>query len=343
MAKSNIFLNRATHFFKNHMLETILIGLCIFLSFSARGFLSVANILNILRNSSMQGVIAFGMTMVIIAGEIDLSVGSAVAFSGCLTAWLTRFFTTHGFSPVIAVPIAIVGALSAGFLLGVLAASIRNRFNVPTFIITLAMMTALSGFANLITGGFPLVSFPDWYNFIGGGYIFGIPFPAVLLIIVFFVIHYLMTSTTFGRSIYAIGGNMEAARLSGIKVFQVKKIIMGITSSLMALGGIMVSSQILSGTPTAAKGWELDVISSVIIGGTAMSGGVGSVRGTFIGIIFLGVLVNGMTLLNISEYWQYVVRGGLILGAVLLNTIQLEKAANAEILEDSVQTVKEAV
>jgi ribose/xylose/arabinose/galactoside ABC-type transport system permease subunit len=329
-----MFPDKIIRFFKHHMLESILLLLCIMLSMTAPGFLSLGNALNILRNSSMQGVIAFGMTMVIIAGEIDLSVGSAVAFAGCLTAWFTGFFIGMGLPAAPAVGIGIAAALAAGYLIGMFTAFIRNKYNVPTFIITLSLMTALSGFANLITGGFPLTPFPVWYNFIGGGYVLGIPFPAIVLVMVFIIINFIMTSTTFGRSVYAVGGNMEAARLSGIDVFKIKSRIHGVTSMLMAVSGVMVSSQILSGTSTAAKGWELDVISSVVIGGTAMTGGIGSVKGTFIGIIFLGVLVNGMTLLNISEYWQYVVRGGLILGAVLLNTVQLERAGKQELPEN---------
>jgi len=314
---------------KKQMLLSILVLLCIFLSFTAPGFFTIDNFLNVLRNSSMQGIIAFGMTMVMIAGEIDLSVGSAVAFAGCLTAWVVKVLTALGVGAPLAVVCGIITALCVGYLLGVFSASIRNRFDVPTFIITLALMTALSGFANLITGGFPIVPFPMWFNFIGGGYILGVPVPAIMLILVFVIVNFIMTSTTFGRAVYAVGGNMEAARLSGIKVSRIKMAIMGMTSLLMALAGVMVSSQIMSGTASTARGWELDVISSVVIGGTSMHGGSGSVKGTFIGIIFLGVVVNGMTLMNINEYWQYVVKGFLILGAVLLNVIHENRKINS--------------
>lgn len=310
---------------KKQMLLSILILLCVLLSMTARGFFSVDNFLNILRNSSMKGIIAFGMTMVMIAGEIDLTVGSAVAFSGCISAWVVKTMVAMGVSPIAAVICGIILALVAGFALGSFSAVIRNKYEVPTFIITLALMTSLFGLANLITRGFPITSYPPWFNFLGGGYVLGIPFPAIIFLVVFFVVNFIMSSTTFGRSVYAIGGNMEAARLSGIKVARIKVIIMGLTSMLMALSGIMVASQIMSGTATTAKGWEMDVISAVVIGGTSMSGGTGSIKGTFIGMIFLGVLVNGMTLLNINEYWQYVVRGGLILGAVLLNVVHEKK------------------
>jgi ribose/xylose/arabinose/galactoside ABC-type transport system permease subunit len=303
-------------------MEIILLVICTVLAFRAEGFFSTDNLLNVLRNVSMQGVIAFGMTMVIVCGEIDLGVGSAVAFSGCLTAFLTKHLTGIGMSPALAIPLAVLAAFTVGYAVGCLTGFIRARFQVPTFITTLAWMTVLTGVAELITDGFPIASFPEWYNFFGGGYVLGIPFPALVFITTFLLTHFVMTYTTFGRSIYAVGGNAEAARLSGVNVTRVKIQVMGIVALLAALSGVMQSAEIMSGTATTAKGWELDVISAVIIGGTSLMGGEGTIRGTLMGIIFLGVLVNGMTLLNINEYWQHVVRGVLILFAVLINRTQ---------------------
>lgn len=319
--------SRIQSLFANGILEIILALLCIVLALTASGFLTAENLLNVLRNVSMQGVIAFGMTMVIISGEIDLSVGSAVAFSACLTAFLTQKLVAEWASlPIaLAIAIAIVIALIVGFFLGVFTGFMRTRYQVPSFITTLALMTGLSGAAELITNGFPLTPFPSWYNFIGGGYLVGIPFPALLFLLTFVVLQFLMNYTAFGRSVYAVGGNAEAARLSGINVSRVKMMVLGITAFLAALSGIMVSSEIMSGTATTAKGWELDVIAAVIIGGTSLMGGVGRIWGTMVGVVFLGILMNGMTLLNVSEYWQHVVRGVIILVAVLLNLLQKEK------------------
>jgi ribose/xylose/arabinose/galactoside ABC-type transport system permease subunit len=302
-------------------MELILLVICVALAFRAEGFFTTDNLLNIMRNVSMQGIIAFGMTMVIISGEIDLSVGSAVAFAGCLTAKLTELLAGAGLPMGAALPLAIVCALILGFAVGALTGLIRMRFRVPTFITTLAWMTALRGAAELITNGFPLTPFPGWYNFLGGGYVLGFPFPAIVFAAVFVLTHGAMGYTTFGRSVYAVGGNAEAARLSGISVTRVKVLVMAITACLASLAGIMQSAEIMSGTATTATGWELDVIAAVIIGGTSLAGGSGRIWGTLIGVIFLGVLVNGMTLLNVSEYWQHVVRGVLILGAVLLNRL----------------------
>jgi ribose/xylose/arabinose/galactoside ABC-type transport system permease subunit len=315
-------MSKLREMMRRSIMEIILLTLCAVLAFKAHGFFTTGNLLNVLRNVSMQGVIAFGMTMVIIAGEIDLSVGSAVAFAGCLTAWVTGKLA---WPMPMAVAAAAATSLAAGLGIGLLTGYLRVRFRVPTFITTLAWLTVLRGAAELVTNGFPLTPFPTWYNFFGGGYVAGIPFPSMVFVVVFFVIQFLMNYTAFGRAIYAIGGNAEAARLSGIRVNFVKIAVMGIVGVLAALSGIMQSSQIMSGNATTATGWELDVISAVIIGGTSLMGGSGRVWGTLIGVVFLGVLVNGMTLLNISEYWQHVVRGALILVAVLLNMAPTEK------------------
>ncbi len=302
-------------------MELILLFICVVLACQAKGFFNLDNLLNILRNVSMQGIIAFGMTMVIISGEIDLSVGSAVAFGGCLAAYLAGSLSgIVGMFPAVMLAILFTSAL--GFGTGSAAGYIRARFAVPTFITTLALMTILRGAAELITGGFPLTPFPQWFNFLGGGYVVGIPFPAIVFLSVFAIVQFIMSYTCFGRSIYAVGGNSEAARLSGINVRNIKILVMGTVGLLAAISGVMLSAQIMSGNATVAQGWELDVIAAVIIGGTSLTGGSGTLRGTLIGVIFLGVLVNGMTLLNVSEYWQHVVKGVLILSAVLINRMQ---------------------
>jgi sugar transport system permease protein len=316
-------LSRQLH---HSFLEIILLALCAALAIVAPGFFTTENLLNVLRNVSMQGIIALGMTTVIIAGEIDLSVGSAVAFAGCWTAYLTGVLSAmpSGSGVVLAITIA----LATGFLIGTFAGIVRTRFGVPSFISTLALMTGLSGAAELITNGFPLTPFPNWYNTLGGGYVVGIPVPALVFVAAFLVMHFLMNNTVFGRSVYAVGGNAEAARLSGINVGRVKILVLALTSIFAAIAGVLQSSEIMSGTATTAKGWELDVIAAVIIGGTSLSGGAGTIRGTMVGIVFLGVIINGMTLMNVSEYWQHVVRGVLILSAVLINRLQAENAAS---------------
>lgn len=313
-------------FLKKHVLECVLIALFIILSFANEHFLTLENIMTILRSSSMNGIIALGMTLVIISGEIDLSVGSAVAFSGCLAAWLVKALTGIGLTDVIAVLIAGASVLVIGYMIGMFTALMRNKFRVPSFITTLGLLTVLSGGAYLITGGFPITSFPQWYGYLGSGFIGGFfPFQAVILIAVFLVLYVVLNFTEFGRSVYAVGGNVEAARLSGVNVSRVRSISFGVTGFLAALSGLMVSSQIMSGTPSVGTGGEMTAISSIIIGGASLSGGVGKITGTLLGLLFLGIVLNGMTIMGLSSYWQLVVRGALVIAAVMLNMMAVQK------------------
>jgi sugar transport system permease protein len=301
-------------------MEAILLVLLIVLVAIAPGFATLGNLLNVLRTVSMLGIIAFGMTAVIIAGEIDLSVGAGAALAGCIVAWFAGEFT-DSLGAGASILIGFVVALAVGFATGVVSGKVRQWFNVPTFITTLALFTALRGAANLITGGFPLATFPDWFSFFGAGALLGIPFPVYVFASVFVVMHVLMKFTSFGRAVYAVGGNAEAARLSGIDVFRVKTLTLAITGMLTAITGTLLASQIGSGVGTTATGMELDVIAATIIGGTSLFGGKGRIWGTLLGVIFLGCISNGMTLMNVSEYWQLVARGAIIVGAVLLNQV----------------------
>ena len=301
-------------------MEAILLILILALVAAAPGFATLGNLLNVLRTVSMLGIIAFGMTAVIISGEIDLSVGAGAALAGCIVAWFAGALSDYT-GPAAALLIGFIVALAVGFSTGVLSGKIRQLFNVPTFITTLALFTALRGAANLVTGGFPLTTFPDWFSFFGAGALFGIPFPVFVFAGVFVIMQFLMKYTSFGRAVYAVGGNAEAARLSGIDVYGVKTLTLAITGVLTAISGTLLASQIGSGVGTTATGMELDVIAATIIGGTSLFGGKGRVWGTLLGVIFLGCISNGMTLMNVSEYWQLVVRGVIIVGAVLLNQV----------------------
>ncbi|SMB90898.1 ribose transport system permease protein [Thermanaeromonas toyohensis ToBE] len=308
-----------------YTLECILLVISIAIALMTPGFLTPSNLLNILRNISLQGVIAFGMTMVIIAGEIDLSIGSTVALTGVIIALTSGSLAKAGIMPMeTGVIVGIVLAFVLAALIGLFNGWLLTTFKIPSFIITLAMLNALYGITAIISKGFPVTTLPRWYNMLGAGHIFSIPIPAIILVIVFIIISVIMNRTKFGRAVYAVGGNPEAARLSGINVRRVKITVMIAVQVLAALSGMLVSSQVMAGSSTFGRGWELNVIASVIIGGASLFGGIGKVWGTFIGLAFLGVLINGMTLLNINEYVQYVVRGLLILAAVLINTMQTQ-------------------
>lgn len=309
-----------------HILEIILLAIIVAMAFASPGFLSSDNLLNILRNMALQGCIAFGMTMVIIAGEIDLSIGSTVAITGVIIGLTTGWLSNAGILPIEqAVIVGIVLSFIVAGLIGLFNGWVLTKYKVPSFIITLAMLNVIYGLAAVISKGFPVTTLPAWFNVIGSGEILSIPIPALILLLVFVIVFLVMNYTKFGRAVYAVGGNPESARLSGINVSRVKIICMVVVQLCSALSGVIVSSQVMSGSFTFGKGWEMIAISSVIIGGTSLFGGIGKVWGTFIGLIFLGVLINAMTLLNVNEYVQYIVRGLLILIAVLMTTIQLMK------------------
>lgn len=311
-------------FFSKHMLEIILILLFIVMVFTSKAFIKPANLLNILRNISMTGIIAFGMTFVIIAGEIDLSVGSTVALSGVITALTAGKFADAGIMPMeSAVIVGMIFAIFISILIGIFNGFLLTKFKMPSFIITLGMLNLVYGIAAVISSGFPVTTLPSWFSWFGAGWLFKvIPVPAILLIIVFVISFAVLKYTKFGRAVYATGGNPEASRLSGINVKKVKIIVMTIVQVCSAISGILLSSQVMSGTFSFGKGWEMTAISAVIIGGASLAGGKGKVWGTFLGLLFLGIINNAMTLNGVDEYIQYIVQGALIIGAVLINSIQ---------------------
>ena len=309
------------------MLEVILVLLFIVMSLTTRGFLTIANLLNMLRNVSLQGCIAFGMTIVIISGEIDLSIGSTVALTGVIIGLTTGSLSKAGIMPMEqAVIVGMIVSIIAAALAGLFNGWLLTRFKMPSFIITLAMMNVLYGLAAIISKGFPVTTFPVWFSVFGAGRLFNIvPIPAIILLVVFAVVYVIMGSTKFGRAVYAVGGNAESARLSGINVTKTKILAMMGVQICSAISGILISSMVMSGSSTFGKGWEMTAISSVIIGGASLMGGIGRASRTMVGLIFLGIIINGMTLLGVDEYAQYVVRGLLILVAVLINTIQTQR------------------
>jgi len=312
--------NKCVGFIKKHVLEMVLVVLFVTFSVMNRNFLTMKNAMTILRSCSMNGIIALGMTLVIISGEIDLSVGSAVAFSGCLHAWLVRYMTRKDIPYAGSILVAAICVLVIGYIIGNFIASMRNHFNVPSFITSLGLLTVLRGGAYLITTGFPIAAYPQWFGYLGSGHILNIfPFQALVLLLVFFILFVVLNYTEFGRSVYAVGGNVESARLSGVNVFKIRRIAFGVTGFLAAFSGLMVSAQIMAGTPSVGNNGEMTAISSIIIGGASLSGGIGKITGTLIGILFLGILLNGMTIMGTSSFWQLVVQGILVIVAVLIN------------------------
>jgi len=295
------------------------IVLFVVLALIAPNFLSSRNLLNVLRAVSFNGIIACGMTLMIIQGDIDVSIGSAVAWASSL---LGVTVIEWGWPLALAVPFVLV----QGFAIHALAGYVRVRWLVPSFVLTLSLFMMLRGAARLITNAFPISPFPAGFEYWGGGAVnaFGlaIPVPVVIMLVVFAVFHVVATRTVFGRSVYCIGGNEDAARLSGISIARTRIITFALTGLLAAFVGILLSSRIQSGSSNIALGLEFEVIAAVIIGGTSLMGGVGSIVGTFLGVLFIGLIGNGMVLMGVSPFTQEIVRGFIILVAVFVSILQ---------------------
>ncbi len=291
--------------------------ICVTLTFISPQFLTLSNWAIIFTQVSINALLAFGVTFVIITGGIDLSVGSIVAVSGVVAATLA-----HPDDYPLIVP--ILGGLLSGLAIGFLNGFLITKSKIAPFIVTLGIMTIGRGLALIMSKGRPISNLSDAFNFIGGGDIFGIPFPIIILFIVFSVCSVVLKKTIFGRYVYAVGGNEQAAWASGINVNQVKMAVYALCGLLSGLAGILLTSRITTGQPNAGAGFELDAIAAAVIGGTSTTGGIGTITGTLFGVILIGVLNNGLDLLNVSSYYQQVVMGTIIIGAVLLDSWNLK-------------------
>ncbi|WP_457588108.1 ABC transporter permease [Ensifer canadensis] len=294
--------------------------LAVILSFSNEYFLTPGNISNVLLQTSINGVLAIGMTFVILTRGIDLSVGSVVALAGMVSA---SFATTSATAGVAGAPYPFFVALAIGILVGVacgiIVGFIVSRFSVPAFVATLGMLSAARGMTLIYGGGKPVPALTPEFRWIGTGNILGIPMPVILLGIVFLASWWILTRTRFGRYIYAVGGNPHAAKTSGINVTRIRFLVYVISGGLSGLAGMMLSARTGSALPQAGIAYELDAIAAVVIGGTSLSGGVGRVTGTLIGALIIGVMNNGLDLMGIQSYYQQVLKGALIVGAVMLD------------------------
>ncbi len=296
-----------------------LIGLLIFsiiVSFLSNRFLTLGNASNVLRQSSINAILSVGMTFVILTGGIDLSVGSIFAFSGAITAFLVSIGQNFFLS--------IVAGLVVGLIIGLINGFFIAKAKLQPFIVTLVMMTIFRGATLVFTDGKPInVGYEknaEIFASFGNGYLFDIiPIPIVVMIMVIAIAYFILNKTTGGRYVYAIGGNEDATKLSGINVTKVKLFVYGISGLLSALAGIIITARLGSAQPTAGEGYELDAIAAVVLGGTSLSGGVGTVLGTIVGVLIIGILNNALNLLNVTSYYQLLAKGLVILIAVLLD------------------------
>ncbi len=277
-------------------------------------FLSMYNILNIFRQVSINGLIAFGMTFVILTGGIDLSVGAILA----LTGMVLGLMIASGTPDLIAIPLVLLLGALLGWFNGVLISKVK----LQAFIVTLATMTMFSGITMIISDGIPAMGITEnspLLNFFSQGDILGIPFPMIVLLVVFTLLLIVLQKTVFGRGVYAIGGNEEVARLSSLPTDRIKTSVYIISGAMSALAGVILTSRLSSSQPTAGSGFELDAIAAVVIGGTSLAGGRGRLFGTLIGVLIIGVLNNGLNIIGVSAFYQQFIKGLVILLAVILD------------------------
>lgn len=311
VTKGSNFKGIGSFLLKNDTLVGLVL-LCIILSLSTDYFLSISNFMNVLQQVSVIGIIAIGMTFIITSAEIDLSVGSVVAFSGSVMGVL---FALFDFPIGIAIIIAMLGSLLLGLIMGM----ISIKFVIPSFIVTLASMMTVRGLAFIITDGYPSPIDSEFTKWIGQKSTLGIPHSVFIFVIVVFLGYYLLEKSRFGRYVLAVGGNKEAARIAGIHVTKIRLIVFSMSGLLAGLAGVVLASQFGAGSPNSGNMYELDAIAAVVLGGTNLYGGRGRILGTVMGVLIIGVIDNGLNLLNVSPYYQMVTKGIVILLALGLN------------------------
>jgi ribose/xylose/arabinose/galactoside ABC-type transport system permease subunit len=294
------------------------IALIIILSILSDVFLSMNNVINVLRQSSMIAIIAVGVFFVIVGAGIDISVGSIVAIAGIT---MSSLIVNYKF-PVF---LGIIGGLLAGGVVGVINGYLVTKRNVPAFVATLGTMGAVRGLTYVLTNAYPISGLPKSIYFIGRGYVGPIPVPVIIMLVVYIIAYVIAEKTKIGRFIYAIGGNEEAAHLSGIKVHSYRFFTYITSGFLAALSGVILVSRLASGQPNAGIGFEFEAITAAVIGGTSLYGGKGAVIGVFFGAIFIATLLNGMVLLNVSSYYQQMIKGIVLILAVMIDVAKNKK------------------
>lgn len=328
-------IERNNIFFSNNPLLTvpvkyvkrnagILIGLSamfVMLTFLSPSFLTSSNILNVLRQVSTNANIALGMTLVILTGGIDLSVGSTMALAGTMSA---GFIALSGLPVWMAISLGLLVGIAVGFFNGFVIA----KTGIPQFIVTMAMTSMARGLVYVYTNGLPVRTLDPLYNKVGNGYLGPIPLPVIYTTVLYIGVMILLYQTKLGRHIYAVGGNREAARFSGINIVRVEIVVYTLIGFLSAVSGIVLCARMYSGQPTIGQGSELDAIAAVILGGTSFTGGVGTIGGTIIGVLVIGFLNNGLNILGVSSFWQLIIKGAIILLAVYIDILKKKGRKN---------------
>lgn len=311
-----------TQMMKKYGIVVVLLLLCAFFSLTTKSFLTMKNLLNVVRQVSIIGIVAVGMTFVLLTGGINLAVGSWLAVTGVIASTLMVNFHVH---PLLAMLAGIASVVLLGLATGVLI----EKLELPSMIATLGVMTAARGLAFIVTGGLPIYSIPEAYVVLGQGYLWGIPVPVLFMIAAFAFGWFILEQTPTGRYFYAMGGNHEAARLAGINISRMTLLTYAISGLLCGIAGVILMFRINSGQPTAGTGMEMDVITATVLGGVSLAGGEGKIFGVLIGCLIIGVLSNGLIIMNVGEYYQMVVKGLVLILAVGLDKLGQRQSMKA--------------
>ncbi|MBN2051358.1 MAG: ABC transporter permease [Spirochaetales bacterium] len=303
---------------KKYAIVGVLLFIVLFFSIMTDSFLSTSNLLNVARQVAMLGISAVGMTCVILTSGIDLSVGAVMAITNIVGSMLM----VNAGIPIF--PAVLLTLLLAG-LIGLVNGLLVAYVGVPALITTLAMMTILRGLSFVLCGGIPIWGLPPAFKKLGQGYLGAIPIPVIIMIIIFILGWFFLNRTKTGRYIYGLGGNKEAVRLSGVNTAKIQTLVFVVSGLLTGLAGVIMLSRINTGQPKIGTGYEMDVITAVVLGGVSIMGGEGSLIGVFIGVLIAGVLSNGMILMDVSEYYQQITKGIVLLIAVIFDTIAKRK------------------
>lgn len=287
----------------------MLLALIVYFSFGSEYFLTGGNIVNVLRQSAVTGISAVGLTYIMLTGGIDLSIGAVIGLTAVTAA---SCMAKLGMHPLLACIISLLLGLLIGFINGVLV----NYVEIPALIATLGVMTSVRGVCYILTGGLPVYGFPASFDILGKGYIGFIPVPVIVMIVVLIIGWYVLNRTRYGRYLYAIGGSREAARLSGINVDCMIVVTYMVAGFLSALAGLVELSRLSSGQPSAGDGFEMNVITAVVLGGISVNGGEGKFSGVVVGIFIMSVLANGLVMMNVYEFYQQLIRGIVLIFAV---------------------------
>lgn len=301
------------NFIKNYLMTIVLVMLILFFAVSNEYFFTWKNFFNVCRQVAVLGVCGLGISFIMLSGAIDLSMGSLMTV---LAIFVAKMMVEWGLSPVIAVPVTIACGTLFGFIIGFTI----NKLHIPAFIGTLAFSTVLGGVAYLLVGGQSVKGFPDGFKLIGQGYLGPIPVPVIILVLILLLGNFVLNHTVFGRYVYTVGGNAETARLSGLDPVKIKVICFSIAGALGAVAAIIAASRLNSVNSSVCSSYSFDAITANMLGGVSAKGGVGRISGILVGILIIGVLSNGMTLMNVQSYWQDVIKGIIMLFAIAMDS-----------------------